>query len=249
MTANSAARAAAPPRPDPAIAAGRVLPARRELLHGIRWRDQRPDRRRVGFALAVALILQIVLLLLTREWMRPPAIEASRSRDVIQVRMIELPPPPDVAPAPVHELPPLSVAAPIAGTARNAPAPPRREAASRPVAPPAPGEGVEAVVETPAAPSLYNPDGTLKISPQLTSPEPARDPIARGKIAARELQQRGHNLVRCKPTRFARAYSPDESLGAEFARKYGKYAGLYNAQTAQDTANRAVEAVENCDTE
>lgn len=234
---------------DPAIAAGLVLPARRELLHEIRWRPPELDRRRMRIALAVAIVLQIALMLLTREWMRPPASAAHPASDVVQVRLIELPPPPDVAETAVHELPPLAVTAPPAGTARNAPAPPRPERAARPVAPPAPGEGMEAVVETPAAPTLYNADGSLRIAPQLAAPAPPRDPIARGKLAARELSQRGHNIVRCKPTRFARAYSPDESAGAELARKYGAYVGLYNPHTAKETADRAMEATENCDHE
>lgn len=244
MTANAAAHHA-----DPAIAAGRVLPARRELLHDIRWRPPEADRRRVLVALAIALVVQIALMLLTREWMRPPAFAAHSSEGVVQVRLIELPPPPEVAETAVHELPPLAVSAPPAGTARNAPAPPRKEQAVRPVAPPAPGEGAEAVVATPTAPVLYNADGTLKITPQLAAPPPPRDPIARGKIAARELAQRGHNVVRCRPTRFSRAYSPDESAGAEIARKYGAYVGLYNAHTAKETADRAMEATENCDYE
>ncbi|MDC8015592.1 hypothetical protein [Tahibacter soli] len=248
-TASAAARHADPHHADPAVAAGRVLPARRQLLHEIRWRPPEIDRRRMRIALAIALVAQIVLMLLTREWMRPPAFGDRHASGVVQVRLIELPPPPDVAETAVHELPPLAVTAPPAGTARNAPAPPRPERAARPVAPPAPGEGAEAVVETPAAPTLYNADGSLKIAPRLALPAPPRDPIERGKLAARELSQRGHNVVRCKPTRFARAYSPDESAGAEFARKYGAYVGLYNAHTAKETADRAMEAVENCDAE
>ena len=234
---------------DPAIAVGQVLPERRELLHEIRWRAQEVDRRRVRIALAVALVVQLILMLLTREWMRMPESARHAANGVVQVRLIELPPPPDVTESAVHELPPLAVSAPPTGTARNAPAPPRPDRGARPVAPPAPGEGAEAVVATPAAPVLYNADGTLKISPQLAAPAAPRDPIARGKIAAREMSQRGHNVVRCKPTRFARAYSPDESAGAELARKYGAYVGLYNAHTAKETADRAMEAVENCDYE
>lgn len=236
-----------PPIVDPAQVALRVLPLRRALLHELRWRQ--PDRnwRRIVVAAAIAILAQLVLILLARDGMRLKPFFDDR-RDVLRVSLIELAPPPLPEPA-VRELPPMSVTAPTAGTARNAPAPARREQGQRQVEAPAPSDGdAEAVVATPAAPSLYNADGSLRIGPALPAPEKL-DPLTRDKLAAEELLQRGHNLVRCKRTRFAGAYRPDESLGERAARKYGRYVGLYNPATAQKQAVRAADARSDCDWE
>uniref|UniRef100_UPI0021486C6C hypothetical protein n=1 Tax=Tahibacter caeni TaxID=1453545 RepID=UPI0021486C6C len=109
-----------PSTPDPAQAAARVLPLRRELLHELRWRPPDVNWRRIAVAVAIVVIAHIVLVLLVRDAMKPKPFIEDR-RDVIQVSLIELPPP--IEPAVVHELPPLQVAAPSTGAARNAPAP------------------------------------------------------------------------------------------------------------------------------
>jgi len=238
------------PRPasmDPAVIAARVLPLRRALLHELRWRAPDVSWRRIAVAVAVVVLAHLVLVLLVRDAMRPKPFVEDR-RDVIQVSLIELPPPPEPAPL-VRELPPLSVSAPPTGSARNAPAPARRDRGQRQVEAPAPASGdAEGIVATPAAPSLYNPDGSLRIAPATPEPE-ARDPMTRGKLAAEELAQRGHNIVRCQRTRFAGAYTPDESIGDRAARKYGAYVGLYNPATAQKAAKRAADARGDCDWE
>jgi hypothetical protein len=237
------------PRPasmDPAVIAARVLPLRRALLHELRWRAPDVSWRRIAVAVAVVVVAHLVLVLLVRDAMRPKPFVEDR-RDVIQVSLIELPPLPEPA-ALVHELPPLSVSAPPTGSARNAPAPARRDRGQRQVEAPAAASGdAEGIVATPA-PSLYNPDGSLRIAPAAPEPE-ARDPMTRGKLAAEELAQRGHNIVRCKRTRFAGAYTPDESIGDRAARKYGAYVGLYNPATAQKAAKRAADARGDCDWE
>lgn len=232
---------------DPARVAARVLPMRRALLHEMRWRPPDVDWRRIVIAVICVLLAHLLLVLIVSVSMRPKPFIDDR-RDVIQVSLIELPPPVEL-PAAVHELPPLSVSAPQGGTARNAPAPPRRERGAREVpAPAAVAEGVEAIVATPSAPSLYNADGSLRLAPAPLPEQPAT-PIEQGKLAAEELRKRGHNIVRCKSTRFARAYAPDESMGEKAARKYGRYVGLYNPATAQKAAERAAEAQAGCDWE
>jgi hypothetical protein len=231
---------------DPALIAARVLPLRRALLHELRWRAPDVSPRRIAVAVAVVVLAHLLLVLLVRDAMRPKPFVEDR-RDVIQVSLIERPLLPE--PAVVHELPPLSVSAPPTGSARNAPAPARRERGQRQVEAPAAASGdAEGIVATPAAPSLYNADGSLRLAPAAPEPE-ARDPMTRGKLAAEELAQRGHNIVRCKRTRFAGAYTPDESLGDRAARKYGAYVGLYNPATAQKAAKRAADARGDCDWE
>lgn len=236
-----------PPSMDPARIAARVLPLRRALLHELRWRPADVSWRRIAIAVTVVVLAHILLVLLLSEAMRPKPFVDDR-RNVIQVSLIERPPP--LAPAAtVHELPPLSVSAPPTGSARNAPAPARRERAQRQVEAPAAASGdAEGIVATPAAPNLYNADGSLRLAPAAPEPE-ARDPMTRGKLAAEELAQRGHNIVRCKRTRFAGAYTPDESIGDRAARKYGAYVGLYNPATAQKAAKRAADARGDCDWE
>ncbi|TDR41667.1 hypothetical protein DFR29_110150 [Tahibacter aquaticus] len=238
-----------PPRAppiDPARVAARVLPMRRAMLHELRWRAPDVNWRRVAVAILVAILAHLLLIWLVRDAMRAKPFVENR-RDVIQVSLIEVAPPQDL-PAAVHELPPLSVSSPQGGTARNAPAPLRRERGQRPVAAPAAAaEGVDAIVATPSAPSLYNADGSLRLAPAPQEPAQPRAPIEQGKLAAQELLKRGHNVVRCKSTRFARAYAPDESLGETAARKYGRYVGLYNPATAKKAAERAMETQESCD--
>ncbi|WP_257388235.1 hypothetical protein, partial [Tahibacter caeni] len=124
--------------------------------------------------------------------------------------------------------------------------PPRPDRGERPVEAPAASSGdAEGIVATP---SLYNADGSLRLAPAAPAEEPAH-PIERGKLAAQEMLQRGHNIVRCKRTRFAEAYTPDESLGEKAARKYGAYVGLYNPAVAQEAARRKADARADCDEE
>jgi hypothetical protein len=238
-----------PPRPptvDPAQIAARVLPLRRALLHELRWRPPDVSWRRITIAIVVMLLAHLLLVLLVRDGMRLKPFKGDR-RDVLRVTLIERPPPPLPEVSTVRELPTLSVTAPPTGTARNAPAPSRRQQDVRQVEAPAPSSGeAEGVVATPSAPSLYNADGSLRVSPVAPTAEPEH-PLLRDKRAAEELLARGHNIVRCKRTRFAGAYTPDESLGERAARKYGAYVGLYNPAVAQQAAKRAADAREDCD--
>ncbi|HVH32717.1 MAG TPA: hypothetical protein VM847_01230 [Tahibacter sp.] len=228
---------------DPAQAAARVLPLRRELLHELRWRPQDVNWRRIVVAIAIAVLAHVLLVLLVRNAMKPKPFVEDR-RDVIQVSLIELPPP--IEAAAVRELPPLQVTAPPKGAAHNAPAPPRPDRGQRQVEAPAASSGeAEGIVATP---NLYNADGSLRLAPAAPAEDPAH-PIERGKLAAQEMLQRGHNIVRCKRTRFADAYTPDESLGEKAARKYGAYVGLYNPAVAQDAARRKADARTDCDEE
>lgn len=237
-----------PPSIDPALIAARVLPLRRALLHELRWRPPDVDRRRIMIAIVVMLLAHLLLVLLVRDGMRLKPVAEDR-RDVLRVTLIDAAPPPLPEPSAVHELPTLSVSAPPTGAARNAPAPARRQQDVRQVEAPAPSSGeAEGVVATPAAPSLYNADGSLRITPALPQAEKA-DPLTRDKQVAAEMLERGHNIVRCKRTRFAGAYTPDESMGERAARKYGAYVGLYNPAVAQKAAVRKADARADCDWE
>ncbi|MCQ4165252.1 hypothetical protein [Tahibacter harae] len=225
------------------------MPLRRELLHELRWRPPDINWRRVVIALAAALLAHLILILLVRDAMKlKPFVEDRRG--VIRVTLIERAPPPEIAaPAPL-ELPPLAVPAPQGGSARNAPAPVRRERGQRQVPAAAAAEqGADAVIATPSLPSLYNPDGSLRTGAAAAPAVQARTPLEKDKAVAAEMSSRGHNVIRCKRTRFANAYSPDESVGDKAARKYLGWIGLYNPARAKRSAELAMEARENCDSE
>jgi hypothetical protein len=151
-----------------------------------------------------------------------------------------------VADAP-REMEPLIVIAPPEGSAANSPAPARREAPVRPAAIPAAPKAqqgeVEAVVATPR---LYNADGSLSV-PRSEGVAKPRNALAEGLAAAAEMHSRGHNVVRCRSTRFAGAWKPDESVGEQVSRKYLSYVGLYNPHSAATAAGRAADATEACD--
>jgi len=241
--------AISPPRPtadfDPAAAAAQRLPvelrARREWLHEIRWRRVGPPRH-VWLILAAIFVLHFGMTLALREAMRPPPVKLVDDTSVA-VSLIEPPPLPEPV---AHEPVASALAADQGGRAANAPAPPRLAPTAREVAPAAPNEqGSEAVVATPVVPKLFNADGSLR----LPETQKKRDPLAPDLSAAAEMRARGHNVVRCQPTRFGSAFKPDESVGDEVARKYLSFIGLYNPHSAAKTAGRAADATANCDAE
>jgi hypothetical protein len=229
---------------DPAADLAAVLPAelaaRREWLRQRRW--QKPGLSRgLWLIVLVILLVHLAWVLVLRSASHPHELPVRASP--VQVRLIE-----EVAAPPVtvpRELEALVVTAPQAGKASNSPAPPRAEAPARPVAPAAAQAGTaEAVVATPSV-HLYNTDGSLLVP--KTQESRKADPLAQGLAAAAEMQARGHNVVRCRSTRFAGAWKPDENVGDEAARKYLGWIGLYNPHSAAKTAERASDARSACD--
>ena len=230
---------------DPAQDFARVLaPAldgRRGWREPARWHpDARPPRL---WLVAIALLaVHLLWLLALTAGMRPARQPATPAP--ISVRLVEIEESPAAEVAP-RELPPLTVQAPPEGRAANSPAPARPAAPARPVASALPQAGAQEGVVASPAPRLYNPDGSLRVP--HAAPATPRDPLAQGMQAAAELAARGHNVVRCRPTRFAGAWKPDESVGDEVARKYLGFIGLYNPHSAARTAERAAEATAACD--
>lgn len=218
------------------------LARRRAWLHARRW----PPRERNPWLWLIVLVIVLVHVawfvgLHSAARPRPVIVRES----AVVVRLIEDMPLPVVADVP-REMEPLIVIAPQEGSANNSPAPARREAPARPVAPAAPtsqpGE-VDAVVATPR---LYNADGSL-IVPRGDVEAKPRTALEQGFAAAAELHSRGHNVVRCRRTRFAGAWKPDESVGDQVSRKYLSYIGMYNPHSAAKAAERASDATEACD--
>jgi hypothetical protein len=234
--------AAADPAADVAALLPAELAARREWLRQRRW--QKTGRNPWLWLIVLAIVVvHLAWWKLLHDASRPqPLVEGAPA--AVRVRLIDSVPAPAVPPAPT-ELEPLVVTAPQAGIADNSPAPPRPAAPARPAVPAAAQAGTqEAVVATPAV-RLYNPDGSLRLP--SAAPSRRKDPMAAGFAAAAELRERGHNVVRCRSTRFAGAWKPDESVGDEVARKYLGFIGLYNPHSAAKTAERAADARSACD--
>ena len=235
---------------DPARDIAHLVPyeraQRRAWLHDVRWRTGRRGRVWMTLVIAAILLLHLALMLAVRQQMRPRDSDLRPPDSVIHVNLIELPPPAELPPVPI-QMPTLIVTGAQAGTANNSPAPPRPAPAARPVAPAAPStEGVEGIVATPTAPHLYNPDGSLHLS-LPTQTAPTQQPLQAGIAAGKEMLRRGHNVVRCKRSRFANAYAPDESVGDKVARKYGSLVGMYNPHSADKLAERQADAAAACD--
>lgn len=123
------------------------------------------------------------------------------------------------------------------------PKPPlRRAAAPRDIVPSAPTSSDAAAPPRAAQSlSLFGLDGSIRM--------PVASPFVPTQLAAgEELMHRGHNIVHCRTTQFARAYKRDESLGDEISRKYLVWIGLYNRDVIEArAARRRAEAASACD--
>lgn len=195
------------------------LPWQRSL----RWREPPRPRRWVVPGLVVAVLATVAELVGFATGMRPPPQTSAPSAPVQVVLIEEMP----TYPVPPEPEPPPFVARPsrIAVTppeTRPAPPPPRamEEDSS------AMRARMGAVGAAGGKPRLFNPDGSVRIDPSATA-APARPRSERDQGIARwaEIEERG-NPLDCHKTRFAEAFSRDESVGDEVARKYLKWIGL-----------------------
>jgi hypothetical protein len=221
------ATAARVPLVDPAIAAAERFPLdrwSREWLHDVRWRRPEYDRRRIGFAVAVAVLLHVLLALLVRDWMQP-RVPVEDRRDVIHVTLYDEPVVvvPEPAMPVTSELPPLRVDAPDPGVATNAPAPTRPETAARAAARPMPRDsGSEGVVATPRTENdvptvrLYSPDGSVEV--------PADGAVADNEFIPREIEpaelMKHKSPLPFERTKLDQAWVPDdENVFKQFVRE------------------------------
>lgn len=196
---------------------------RRHALTQLACRPAKPPRFLRISALVFLLSVHAVLLIALRVGMhRSPATNET----AVEVRFLD-------ADLPEPQLPVPSTPRPAAVTPRVTA---RVIAAASPVAPAA------APPETAVSPQLFNPDGSIRVPPEprLHAPTPQQ-------ISA-ELMQRGHNILRCRRTRFASGYKRDESVGDEIARKYLVWIGMYNADFVErKAAQRQADAAAACD--
>ena len=170
------------------------------------------------------MLVQLSILVAWRTVMQehPPSAET-----IIQVRFLE----PDAAEPPLPNPPSRNVDAAVHRVVRTV--------APATSAAPARVESADPAIDSSA---LFNPDGSIRMPAEAAASAPTPQDVAA------ELMHRGHNIVHCRTTRFARAYKRDESLGDEISRKYLVWVGLYNRDVVEARAERKrAEAAAACD--
>jgi len=180
-----------------------------------------PPRRWRVIAILLLLLLHLGVLVNLRH---PLRATLTRAQTTVEIRLIpDLPQEP-----PLPDPPPLKNLHVTANVPREKPA--------RQLSPPA------RTAVAPAEPlRLFNPDGSVQLPPE----KPQAPTIEQ---QAAELRQRGHNMIHCRQTLFAKDYARDESLGDHIARKYLVWIGLADVQGIEDrVARRKAEAATACD--
>ena len=178
------------------------------------------------WALGLALVLHLGLLVGLRDAMHIPMQPQSSEIQVVFLKSPPPPPMPQPQPFPKRTRATTSanrvaqMAAPVA-SAQSTPATPRPAI-------------------TPQL-DLFNRNGTIwqPSRPIAAAPTPQE--------RAEELLQRGHNILHCRATRFTRTYRYDESLGDRIARKYLVWVGLYGQAPRERLQRHLREATEACD--
>lgn len=215
--------------------------ARRAELRAVRQRREQRNRRRLGLAIGLTVLVNLFLLGSLERGMHPLPLPAAR--DVaIRISVIE---PPDSLP-----LPPEPQPAPMpARASRIAIAPPPVRVTPPPPRADEPSTETQARLGI-AAPNLFNPDGSLRLPdalPGASKPKP-QTPQQRARERWAEIERRGENPLDCQRTRFAGAFRRDESAGDEVTRKYLAWIGLADPQViAERAARREGRAADGCD--
>ncbi|MEO5626878.1 MAG: hypothetical protein ABIQ70_12790 [Dokdonella sp.] len=206
----------------------------------LRW--SKPERNRrlllLGGLFALAMtILQLVGFALV---MRPYRIHLARNAEPIQVVLIEpeilIPPPPEPE-API-----------VARPSRIAIAPPQlKDKQPPPPHPEEPSSEMQARMGNAGSgttvPQLFNPDGSIRLgtSTAPSAPLAPKNPQEAAKARWAQIEKRG-NPIDCHKTRFAQAFTPDESSGDKVARKYLKWVGLADMEAIRHRNEKRAEA-------
>ncbi|MBB3227518.1 hypothetical protein FHW69_002141 [Luteibacter sp. Sphag1AF] len=188
----------------------------RNLLHGMRWRKPPRNPFRFGLMFALVLVFHILLLLVARYEMQPryalPAEPLPNDEDVLQVRLMDAPRPPEAAQTetPPPPPPPPKVRSPEATRPEPRPVP-HQEAPSK--------DAMTATVQAPATPpepartptlNLYGADGSVAV-PQATG-KPMSDYAPPKPKGDSQVMDHRH-AVTYTETRFEKAWAPrDENV-------------------------------------
>jgi len=220
------------------------LPWQRSL----RWKPPPRDRRLILLGILLAVLFTAVELIGFGVGMRHQiahVVPPPRPQTII----VELVEPPDALPIPPEPEPP-----PLAPkqTRKVQVEAPKIEQKPPPRAAQEDTGAMEAHIGengAPAAPQLFNPDGSIKLAPQTIEP-PKRElnQMDAGRKAWAEMEKRGDNPLDCKRTRFAGAFKRDMTLGDEVSSKYLKWVGLADGEAISHRAQQREErAAEGCD--
>lgn len=205
----------------------------------LRW--EKPERNRrvlwLGglFALAITILQLVGFALVMRSYKIHP-----RDSAPIQVVLIEpeilIPPPPEPE-APIVARPSRIAIAPPQVKEKQPP-PPHPEEASSEMQARMGNAGSGAT-----APQLFNPDGSIRLGTSAVPTAPQAPKTAQEAAKARwaQIEKRG-NPIDCKKTRFANAFTPDESLGDKIAGKYLKWVGLADGEAIGHRRQQRAEA-------
>lgn len=196
------------------------LPWQRSL----RWGGRARDRRLLLLGFLLALLITVLELVGFGLGMKPfrnlPRIDKAIHVVLIEPEPPPPPPPPEPEPEPPEIVRRPSRIAIEPPKVRTTPPPPRAteqtDANAR--------IGSAGV----AAPQLFNPDGSVRLGegkPLVAPSSKPENPREAAKARWAEIEKRG-NPLNCKKTRFANAFSKDESLGDKVAGKYLKWVGL-----------------------
>jgi hypothetical protein len=185
------------------------------LLRDIRDRRPPRDRFRLGFALLIAIVLHVVLIVLLRLEMRPQYQAPSGEREnAIQVTFFAPPPAPSAIPAAPQIAPPPPLAAP----------PPRLHH----IEPHRPHAMTATIGPPPPAVHVYGKNGQVLLPPSSSSV--AATPGYRAPQPKEPSLMQHSTPLPYKPTQFEKDWAPsNESLGAKVYRK------AVDATTAEKT--------------
>jgi hypothetical protein len=211
------------------------LPWQRSLRWGKPERNRRLLLLGGLFAVAMTVLQLIGFALVMRSYPRHPHNTAP-----IQVVLIEpellIPPPPEPE-APIVARPSRIAIAPPQLKEKQPPPPHPEETSSEMQARMGNAGGGA------TAPQLFNPDGSIRLGTAAapSAPRAPANPQEAAKARWAQIEQRG-NPIDCHKTRFAKAFTPDESVGDKVSRKYLKWVGLADMEAIQHRGEQRAEA-------
>ena len=222
----------------------RLASDREPWQRSLRWRPPPRDRRLILLGLLIALMLTTIELVGFGIGMHQQIAHVAPPKRP-QTIVVELVEPPETLPIPPEPEPPPLAPKQQRKVQVEAPKIDQKKA------PRAAEEDTGAMQAhigesgAPAAPQLFNPDGSIKLAPQTLEPKKRElNQLDAGRQAWADMEKRGDNPLNCKRTRFAKAFKRDESLGDEVSRKYLKWVGLGDPEGIAERAQKKEQLAE-----
>lgn len=221
---------------------------RQPWQRSLRWEPPPRDRRWIVLGLLIAVFFTAVELIGFGVGMRRQIVQVAPPQrpQTITVELVE---PPEALPIPPEPEPP-----PLAPKLERKVQVEAPKIEQKP--PPRAAEQDTGAMQAhigesgaPAAPRLFNPDGSIRLAPQTLEPKKRElNQLDAGRRAWAEMEKRGDNPLDCKRTRFAGAFKKDMSLGDEVSSKYLKWVGLGDPEAVSHNVQKREErAAEGCD--